>query len=121
MDTWTSGYGNRLMRGDAEGNGMQKVSSRCSICCSGGCYLALGTNQCASGYNRVYYGRTGGVEAFAGGAIYGKTMCIDGSANVHNTWASGFNTRLMRHRDISGSTDNGMDQVNNLCAMCCSQ
>ena len=118
MSTWSGGYPNRLMRGDAEGDGMQKVRSRCSVCCVGGCYMALGVDTCAAGYTKVYGGRTGGIEAYVQGP-YGKTVCVDSASEVQNTWSSGYNTRLMRFRDIGGASDNGMDQINNLCAMCC--
>ena len=121
LESWTSGYDNRLMYGLSSGAGMVKVYSRCSVCCSGGCYTALGSSTCATGYTKVYSGRTGGVEAYQGGAIYGQTLCVDTTTNTQNTWTSGYNARLMRHREAAGGGSNGMDRVENVCAMCCKQ
>ena len=67
----------------------------------------------------MYYGRAGGVEAYYSAQPHGKTLCIDIGAQRHNTWGSGHNTRLMRHPDIGGNTENDMDQITSFCAMCC--
>ena len=120
LTTWTGSYANRLMYGDAQGDGMSKVLSRCSVCCQGGCFVNLSSTTCPSGYTKVYGGRSGGVEAYTGAAIYGRTLCVD-TGETTNTWASGYDARLMRHRETSGNVDNGMDRVDNSCAMCCKQ
>ncbi len=118
QSTW-SGYYVRLMRADAEGDGMQHVDSKCSICCSGGCYTALGVNTCASGYTAAYTGRTGAIEAYTSESGFrNKTLCIDGTANVRYTWGSGYATRLMRHRD-NWTDAQGMQRVPTVCAVCC--
>jgi len=118
--SWSSGYYNRLMYGDVEGDGMSKVLSRCSVCCQGGCFVNYSATTCPAGYDKVYDGRTGGVEGYAGGALYSKTLCVDTSTTTF-TWATGGNARLMRHREAAGNTENGMDRVLNTCAMCCKQ
>jgi hypothetical protein len=118
--TWGAGYGNRLMYGDNEGDGMSKVLSRCSVCCQGGCFVTFGTSTCPAGYERVYQGRAGGVEGYSAGALFGKTLCVDTSTTTF-TWANGYNSRLMRHRETAGNTYNGMDRIQNSCAMCCKQ
>jgi hypothetical protein len=118
--TWASGYNTRMMRGDADANGMIGVSSQCAVCCTGGCYTALGTNSCASGYTRVVDGRVGGVEAYHGAQIYGDTLCVGSDIGARYTWASGYDTRLMRHRDVAtNGNSGGMESVTNSCATCC--
>ena len=88
--------------------------------CSGGCYTAFGTDSCAAGYGVAYSGRVGGVEAYNGPQVQGKTMCVDSGASANFTWTSGYSTRLMRHRaTVAGGNPNGMDQVTNTCAVCC--
>jgi len=114
------GYNNRTMRSDAEGDGMQEVNNSCALCCSGGCYTALGTGTCAAGYAPAYTGRVGGVEAYSAGQVQGQTMCIDSAATASFTWASGYSTRLMRHRaPAGGGGQNGMDRIDGSCAVCC--
>src|SRR5205085_7299021 len=113
-------YQNRMMRSDNESDGMQDVDNTCALCCSGGCYTAFGTNSCASGYAPAYTGRVGGIEAFNSAQVQGKTMCIDSAAVTSFTWATGYNTRLFRHRaPVGGGNPNGMDQVAGTCAVCC--
>ncbi len=120
LTTWTSGYANRLMYGDAQGDGMSKVLSRCSVCCQGGCFVNLSSSTCPTGYTKVYGGRSGGVEAHAGNSDCGRTLCVD-TGDTTYTWASAYTARLMRHRETSGNVDNGMNRVDNSCAMCCKQ
>jgi hypothetical protein len=117
---WGSNYFNRLMRAEADQSGMERVHSRCSTCCRNGCYTAFGTSTCATGYTRTYEGRVGGIEAFNGGRPYIKTMCIDVTAPAIGLWSSGYDNRLMRHREVtnSGNSD-GMESVTNSCAVCC--
>jgi hypothetical protein len=113
-------YTTRLMRSDAEGDGMQAVDNSCAICCRGGCYTALGTDTCAAGYSAAYTGRVGGVEAFGTQQIQGQTLCIDSNAPASFTWASGYTTRLMRHRTpLSTGGPNGVDVIGGVCAVCC--
>jgi hypothetical protein len=113
-------YQTRLMRSDTEGDGMQAVDNSCAICCRGGCYTALGTDTCAPGYSTAYTGRVGGVEAYASAQIQGQTLCIDSSATPSFTWASGYSTRLMRHRaPVSSGGANGVEVISGLCAVCC--
>ncbi len=117
--SFSTSYANRLMRSDAEGDGMSVIQPRCSTCCSGGCYTALGTTSCVAGYTKVYDGRAGGIEAYVGGSLIGKTLCVDGAATPQFTWASGYNTRLSRYREGATGSLNGMDFVDNSCAVCC--
>ena len=121
-----STYRNRLMRATSTPNSMDRVQPRCSICCKGGCYTAFGVSTCFTGYTAMYTGRTGGVEAYTAGQYQQKTLCIDGSATVEEatgTYGTTYSTRLMRHREGSGTSydNNGMDQVPNVCAVCCRQ
>lgn len=115
-------YFTRLMRSEADGAGMDLVRSRCSTCCRGGCYTAYGQASCASGYSLMYSGRVGGIEAYDGQEVNGKTLCVDTSPLPLFTWGSGYTNRLMRHRDgannNTGNSD-GMDSVTNSCAVCC--
>jgi hypothetical protein len=111
-------YRNRMMRANSNGTGMQMVQPRCSVCCKGGCYTTFGVSTCATGYSAVYTGRTGGTERYTDRDWRGETLCIDGTAAAQVTWNSGYATRLMRHREISNE-NNGMDQVPNVCAVCC--
>ena len=121
MQSWGSPYNNRMMRANAAGSGMDNTDNSCAICCTGGCYTALGTTSCAAGYTAKYTGRAGGVEAYNSEQIYGQTMCIDGGATTDFTWPSGYSTRLMRHRPtVAGGGANGMDQIDSSCAVCCS-
>jgi len=124
----TSGgtYRNRLMRATAAANSMDRVQPRCAICCKGGCYTAFGVNTCSTGYTAMYTGRTGGVESYTGGQYQQKTLCIDVSATVEEattSYGTTYNTRLMRHREGSGTNydNNGMEQIPNICAVCCRQ
>jgi hypothetical protein len=121
VETWTTGYSNRFMRADAEGDGMQKIEPRCAICCTGGCYTAFGVNTCATGYSAMYTGRIGGTEAYQHQDWRTQNLCVDISASsvVEFTWTSGYLTRLMRHRVLNGQNGNGMDKVPNVCAVCC--
>ena len=114
-------FGSPTARADGEGDGMAKVPSRCSTCCAGGCYTALGTTSCAPGYAPVYTGRAGGIEAYSGASLVGKTLCVDDSATALATYASGYATRMMRYRETAGGSENGMDAVSNACAVCCLQ
>lgn len=113
-----STYNNRMYRGDAEGDGMSEVSGVCSICCRGGCYTAWGNNTCAAGYSAVYTGRAGGVEAYASGHRE-ASQCVDVAAAAAATFATGYSTRMFRHRPPVPGNPNGMDQVSNACAVCC--
>lgn len=122
FESWPgNSYFTRLFRGAADRDGMEKISSRCSTCCRGGCYTAFGTTSCASGYTAQYFGRPGGIEAINGGRITAQTLCVDSGATALYTWGSGYTTRLMRFRDGGLSTDasDGMDSVTNTCAVCC--
>ena len=121
-----STYRNRLMRATTAENSMDRVQPRCAICCKGGCYTAFGVNTCSTGYTAMYTGRTGGVESYNGGQYQQKTLCIDVNATVEEsttTYGTSYSTRLMRHREGSGSSydNNGMDEVTNVCAVCCRQ
>jgi hypothetical protein len=117
---WGAPYYNRMMRGDIDQDGMSQVDGRCSVCCSGGCYVAFGVNTCAPGYTRVVDGRIGGIEAYQGGQIHARTLCIDASAPASYTWTAGYSTRLMRHQPpVAGGGANGMIQVSSSCAVCC--
>lgn len=118
LQSFAGVYNNRLMRGDAEGDGMDRVDNRCSTCCSGGCYTALGTSTCAAGYTRVYQGRAGGLEAYSAGHS-SQTLCVDVAAAPVFTWNTGYSTRLMRHRSSTNSSSNGMDVITNDCTVCC--
>lgn len=111
-------YNNRLFRGDAEGDGMSEVSGVCSICCRGGCYTAWGGNTCAAGYTAVYSGRAGGVEAYTSGHRE-ESQCVDVAAAPAATFATGYATRMFRHRPPVPGNPNGMDQISNACAVCC--
>jgi hypothetical protein len=117
---WASGFNNRLMRAQDSSNGMQEVPNNCAICCTGGCYTSLGSTACAAGYSTAYSGHIGGVEAYNGPQVHGKTLCIDDSAVATQIWASGYDTRLMRHKATATSgTSNGMESVTNTCSVCC--
>ena len=119
LQSWPSPYNNRMMAADPQSDGMSQVRTRCSVCCAGGCYTAIGTNSCAAGYTLTYQGRVGGVEAYSAAQIQGQTLCVD-TSSPQFTWASGYQTRLMRHREaVSGGNANGMDSVTNSCAVCC--
>ena len=120
LKTWSNlyMYYNNLAYGLSNGRGVVKVGSRCSICCSGGCYVALGTDKCASGYTRVYSGRTGVAHRQSVSPLSSKILCVDTSIKFY-TWTSGYNYRLIRFRESPNEYANGMDQVDNLCAVCC--
>ena len=98
---------------------MSEVPSRCSTCCAGGCYTALGTTSCATGYAPVYTGRAGGIEAYTGPSLTGRTLCVDDSAAVQFTYVGGYQTRIMRYREAAGGAANGMDVISNACVVCC--
>ncbi len=120
LQTWNGGYSMRMMRGDLDQDGMQAVDNQCALCCTGGCYTAFGTDTCAAGYTEVYDGYAGGVEAFNGSQIYGRTLCIDDASPARFTWVSGYNMRMFRHRPQPASSgENGMDRVTNSCVTCC--
>jgi hypothetical protein len=122
LNTWAGSYSNRLMRAQADANGMDQLPSRCSICCTGGCYVAFGTGACATGYTKVYGGRVGGVEAFDGPQVYGKSLCLETGLTASFAWNSGYSNRLMRHREsLSTGGANGMDSVDNSCSFCCKE
>jgi hypothetical protein len=118
LQSFTTPYQTRLMRSDAEGDGMQIVDNSCAVCCRGGCYTALGTDTCAPGYSATYTGRVGGIEAYNGAQFQGQTLCVDSNAAVAMTFTSGYSTRLMRHRAPLGGTT-GMDAISGVCAVCC--
>jgi hypothetical protein len=120
LQTFPTTYNNRLTRGEIDADGFQFVDNSCAICCSRGCYTALGTDTCAPGYYLAYAGRAGGVEGYAGAQLQGDTLCVDVNATVSATYSSGYNTRIMRHRPVpAGGGANGMDVVSNACAVCC--
>lgn len=129
IESWYPGhlaaetYWNRLMRSNANDNGMNDVDPLCSICCKGGTYTAFGTTTCAVGYNIIYTGRAGGTEFFNSGSStvgnYGGTLCINDNAVTEQTWSGSYTSRLMRHKLITASdTANGMDQVEDVCVVC---
>ncbi|KAJ8598089.1 hypothetical protein CTAYLR_005564, partial [Chrysophaeum taylorii] len=107
----------RLMR--SAGAGFDTVSTNCSICCLGGCYVALGTTDCAEGYYAQYEGHVGGVELWnrevdhGGAGVAAKTLCVDDDADGWSSLSS--DVRLMR------ADANGADvvPVNSRCAACC--
>ncbi len=111
-------YNNRFMRADVGGDGMQAVKSRCTTCCTGGCFTLYGDNSCPTGYTRTVNGRLGGVEAYFG-AGNPDAVCIDLGATAVYTWVNGYQTRLFRFPDPTGSGSNGMEVISNSCAVCC--
>ncbi|CAG1002955.1 hypothetical protein BURK2_03179 [Burkholderiales bacterium] len=117
----------RLMRSTSTGHGMQNVDGTCAICCSGGCYVAMGDASCASGYERVYGGRIGGVEAvsyygYPGSGWFTHTQCIDQDAPAAYSWdgVGGNDARLFRHRPPrTDGQPQGVEQVDSVCSVCC--
>lgn len=117
----------RMARSTATGLGMQNVDGTCAICCSGGCYVAVGEASCASGYERVYGGRVGGVEAFSysgfpASGSFTHTQCIDEDAPAAYTWdgIGGNDARLFRHRPArTDGAPQGVEQVDSVCSVCC--
>lgn len=119
----TSGYYNRLVRAGPSNEALE-VDSTCATCCAGGCYVALGSAQCEVGWNPVYSGTVGGIEAFTGGGglgIRGATVCVDSSSPTTFNYGTTVLTRLMRFRapNPAGNHDNGMESVDPICTVCC--
>jgi len=117
---WTTGSLQRLMRGapDDDGIGFTEIEGHCTECCTGGCYVAWGGVQCASGYSPVYRGRAGGLEAYNTGRLYSKQMCVDDSDDSVTTNSANeqtYYTRFFRHT----ADGQGMDVVTGECRMCC--
>ncbi len=119
IQEWGGSYYNRLMRSDAESDGMTGHDPNCAICCKGDTYIAFATTSCDSGYTAAYTGRIGGIESYHADDLISDNLCIASSSNTKFTWSSGYSTRLMRYKtQPADGGPNGMEYVNNECAVC---
>ncbi len=112
-------YYNRLFRGTLNGQGVDEVATDCSVCCTGGCFVAVGATSCPVGYQAVVSGRLGGVEAVVVTPV-GKPVCVSDTAGVVTAYPALANmSRLHRYGPAVSGAANGMQGVENRCLQCC--